>query len=557
MTDYDKAAAAFDTPGPVPEWAQQPHEAARYRYQDEDEKHLFTVHRFADKSFKQQAADGTWSMTGVRLVLFNLPAVVKAAADGRTIHLAEGEKDVCALTFAGHVATTAPGGAKATWRPEYTESLKGAAEVFVWQDKDAPGREHAAKVAESLKAAGIPHRIVEARAGKDAWDHLAAGWRADQALPVGVAQRLKVTRASEITPRVTHWLMDGKLAVGSLALLAGREGMGKSTVALTLAAQVTTGTMPGAFFGTPKSVVVVATEDAWEYTIKPRLMAAGADCDRVLRVEAFTPDGLDDMISLPADIPGLEKICRAEDVALIILDPLMSAVSGKIDTHKDHELRRALEPLTRLAVAARVTVLGLIHFNKTATTDPLTAIMGSRAFAAVVRAVLAVIVDPEDEERFLLGNPKNNLGRRNLPSLVYKITGAHVADTDEGAVWASKIEWLGEDDQSVSDVMEAAADKGKATTRTDEAAAWLREFLLARTEADPPCSASKAEVSEAGDAAGFPARLLRKAVPKAGVKIENLPTMPRTSRWSVDPFDPHPAVGLTGPTGRTGTHKPD
>lgn len=345
----------------------------------------------------------------------------------------------------------------------------------------------------------------------------------------------KITRASEIQPRVTHWLLEGKIPVGALALLAGREGIGKSTVALTFAAQLTRGTMPGAFHGTARSVVIVATEDSWSHTIVPRLMASGADLDRVLRVDAYTPEGFEDTISLPADLPELGKICKTENVALIILDPLMSAVSGRIDTHKDHELRRALDPLVRLAGTTRAAVLGLIHFNKTATADPLTAVMGSKAFAAVARAVLAVIADPDDRDRFLLGNPKNNLGRSNLPSLVYRITGAHVADTDEGAVWTSKIEWLGEDDQSVRDVMEATAERATGSQGA-ECAGWLREFLLAREDADPPHSAPRAEIVAAGRAEGYSLPTIKRAQAKAGVEIQNTRTVPRSTVWILTPF---------------------
>lgn len=529
FTAYDRAAEEFDQPGPVPGWVakQTPYPAARFEYTDEAGKPLFTVHRGANKTFKQQAADGSWSMKGVRLVLLGLPAVRKAAEAGGVIHVTEGEKDAHALRLEGHVATTAPGGAKAAWLDSYSKSLEGA-EVRVWQDKDDPGREHAAAVVKSLVAHGVRCQLVEARTGKDAWDHLAAGWSASQALEVAKPVRLKVTKASEIEIRAVRWLLQDKIAVGTLSLLAGREGIGKSTIAYTFGADLTRGRLPGAFKGRPRSVVVVATEDSWAHTIVPRLMAAGADLDRVLRVEAYSPEGFEDQLSLPADLPGLKRICGQEDVGLIILDPLMSAVDHKLDTHKDREVRKALDPLVRLAEATDSTVQGLIHLNKTGTTDPLNAVMGSKAFAAVARSVLTAMVDEDEKGRYLLGNPKNNLGPSNLPSQLYKITGERVGETGDGEpVWTSKIEWLGEDERTIGDVMQERAQRAGGS-KAAECAGWLREYLQ---EAGRPVP--KADVAAAAGAEGYSASTLDRARKKAGVLVTNTSTVPRTSLWSV------------------------
>ena len=79
---------------------------------------------------------------------------------------------------------------------------------------------------------------------------------------------------------------------------------------------------------------------------------------------------------------------REVGAALILLDPLMSRLDAKLDTHKDAEVRLALEPLVSIANSTGAAILGLIHLNKSLSTDPLTMLMGSRAFAAVARAVL-------------------------------------------------------------------------------------------------------------------------------------------------------------------------
>jgi hypothetical protein len=175
-------------------------------------------------------------------------------------------------------------------------------------------------------------------------------------------RRLRVQRASEIKARATRWLWHeirpeataSWLPLGGLVLLAGREGVGKSTIAYEIAARITRGTLAGAFYGTPRSVIISATEDAWEQTVVPRLMAADADLDRVIRVDAETPKGLPEAIKLPEDLDALDELIRDEDVALVLLDPLMGTISGALDSHKDHDIRLALEPVAQ----ARVHVAG-------------------------------------------------------------------------------------------------------------------------------------------------------------------------------------------------------
>src|SRR5476651_1994147 len=90
-----------------------------------------------------------------------------------------------------------------------------------------------------------------------------------------------LTKASQIKPRPVFWLWKNRLALGTLGLLAGRQGVGKSTLAYWVAARLTRGELYGTYFGTPKAVLICAAEDSWEHTIVPRLIAAGADRDRI------------------------------------------------------------------------------------------------------------------------------------------------------------------------------------------------------------------------------------------------------------------------------------
>src|SRR5262249_54281765 len=152
--------------------------------------------------------------------------------------------------------------------------------------------------------------------------------------------------------------------------------------------RLTRGALPGKYQGIPTDVAVVATEDAWEEVIVPRLVVAGTDLDRVHRVEARDEDGRRDIISVPADLEALVDLTTQLGIVLLLLDPLMSVIHASLDTHKDREVRRALDPLARFSSETGVTVLGLIHVNKSNGTDPLNLVMGSRAFSAVARSVL-------------------------------------------------------------------------------------------------------------------------------------------------------------------------
>src|SRR5262249_42426145 len=128
----------------------------QYVYVDEQGKPLSEVGRFpkADggKTFLQRRAgapDWKGGIRGVRRVLYHLPEVIAAVADGRAIWITEGEKHADLLRSRGRVATTNSMGA-GKWRRAYADVLAGAARVFVLADDDAPGREHADEIARSL-----------------------------------------------------------------------------------------------------------------------------------------------------------------------------------------------------------------------------------------------------------------------------------------------------------------------------------------------------------------------------------------------------------------------
>jgi len=371
-------------------------------------------------------------------------------------------------------------------------------------------------------------------------------------------RELKVVSAADIGMEATNWLWEdehGKwLPEGALSLMAGREGVGKSTVVTDIVARLTNGTLPGENFGTPRCVIICATEDSWRQTINPRLAAAGADLHRVKRVDAYTPEGFEGTLQLPEDIEQVRKITAEYDVALIVLDPLMSTLSAKLDTHKDAEVRRGLEPLSRLAHTANLAVIGLIHENKSSASDLLSRIMGSRAFTAVVRAVLYAAryePAPDDESdgrataedlaeleatfgpaprkpaEFIFGQSKSNLGRQIQISLRYQIEGVDVGwdDKRNKPITSSRIVWGEVEDQSVQDIVKAQ-ESVKRDVKVSEAKAWLKEFLTGKGEVPSQ------QVLKAGEALGHTRSTVQRA--RGALKIAVLPAGKETT-WSLLP----------------------
>ena len=266
-------------------------------------------------------------------------------------------------------------------------------------------------------------------------------------------RHLVVTSAADIAMKAIRWLWEYErhhwIPMGEITGLAGREGVGKSTWSAHIAARYQ-GRTAGGLHGKPKGVVIVTTEDDWNATVQPRLVAAGADLSKVYHVRALGVDGLEDTVSLPNDLAEFERVIKQYDVALVILDPLLTLINKKLDTHKDAEIRQALGPLTRVAHDTRTSFIGLIHVNKSTEGDLMNRVMGSRAIGAVVRAVLfcgtykpveeygrgrpevlLASVEARKRSRFVFGQIKNNLHAKVMESIEYRMEGQTVGYDDE------------------------------------------------------------------------------------------------------------------------------
>ena len=223
-----------------------------------------------------------------------------------------------------------------------------------------------------------------------------------------------LTCGTDLTPEPYRWLWQYWLAMGKLHILAGAPGQGKTTIALAMAASISIGgRWPDGSRCAAGNVLIWSGEDDPADTLVPRLMAAGADRARCFFIEGARRDG--EVVPFdPARDLGqlLEAIEKIGGISLLVIDPVVSAVTG--DSHKNTEVRRALQPLVDLAAKCDCAVLGITHFAKGGQgTDPAQRVVGSVAFTAVARVVMVaakVKGDEEGQDTRILARSKSNIG---------------------------------------------------------------------------------------------------------------------------------------------------
>jgi putative DNA primase/helicase len=289
-------------------------------------------------------------------------------------------------------------------------------------------------------------------------------------------------RASDIMPEPIAWFWPGRIARGKVTLIAGMPGLGKSQITAYLAATVSIGgTLPADGGKSPLgSVIFLSAEDDPADTIVPRLMAAGADRRRIEIVEAVSEPvagqpGIRRPVCLKSDLTLLSDVtARLGDTVLVIVDPL-SAYLGRVDSHKNAEVRVLLALLTDWAGQRQVAVVGVTHLNKGGG-DALSRFTGSMAFVAAARAGFLVVPDAEDETggRRLFLPAKNNIAKK-LPGLAFTVQGVTLANEIE----TSRIEWCpGEVNVSADEALYGAngedEDKSSVKREVDE---FLNDLL--------------------------------------------------------------------------------
>ena len=156
-----------------------------------------------------------------------------------------------------------------------------------------------------------------------------------------------LTDFTEIVAKPVRWAWQDRAALAKITASAGRPKIGKGLLYAHLIAQVTRGELPGDLDG-PRNAILVTTEDEPGDTIKPRLMAAGADLSRV---SIFQMGSKDEPVPfrVPQDAAELGRRVEEKQAALVVIDPLMEFIDGKVDSHKSHPVRQAIAALNQIA----------------------------------------------------------------------------------------------------------------------------------------------------------------------------------------------------------------
>ncbi|MEO1767818.1 AAA family ATPase [Thiobacter aerophilum] len=399
------------------------------------------------------------------------------------------------------------------------ESIKAARpgiELVIAADLAEGGKPHPQAI-EAARALSCPLVAppAEMDKGADFNDlHVKQGLEAVREVFESIEDDIAITRAFDLPMEPVRWLWDGWLPRGMLALLAGAPGCGKSTLAMAFAATVSSGgRWPDGARADAADVVIWSGEDDPKRTLKPRLAAAGADLRRCHFVES-TNDAEGPRPFDPAtDMPRLARALTRIRPALLILDPIVSAVTG--DSHKNAEVRRGLAPVVELAEKLDCAVLGITHTSKgTSGREPWERVTGSLAFAALARLVLFATTNRNAEENDLpprlLARVKSNIGP-DFGGFGYDIALTEAAP----GIPASRVEWLHAVEGEARAII-AQAEKWNDPAdgeggELEEAKRFLTDLLT-----DGPMAAK--EVKADADGAGFAWRTIHRAADALGVE---------------------------------------
>jgi putative DNA primase/helicase len=288
------------------------------------------------------------------------------------------------------------------------------------------------------------------------------------------------------------------------------------------------GYWPDDYTATRGSVVIWSGEDDPKDTLIPRLIACEADLERIFFVEDVLEDGKPRAFNPARDIEGLRAaIQKAGNVVLLIVDPIVSAVSG--DSRKNSETRAALQPLVNLAAEIGAALVGVTHFSKGSNgREPIERITGSIAFAALPRIIMIAAKEPSNEEgtecRRILARAKSNIGP-DEGGFAYRLKQVPMPGDDR--ITASIAEWGEMIEGSARDMLAVAeaADDEDGGTAFREAEEFLADVLA-------PGPVLAKEVQRQAKEAGVSDRTLKRAKAKLKVRSRRSAEPGASAHWT-------------------------
>ena len=292
---------------------------------------------------------------------------------------------------------------------------------------------------------------------------------------------IECVSAQKVEAEHVRWLWPLRIPLGKLSVFFGMPGGGKSTAATDVAARVTTGqAWPDTANNLePSDVVMLCAEDDLKDTVKPRLMAAGANLGRVhfaIRTTiTFNAKKSERHIAFDQDMAAMSRLlAKNPHIRLVVIDPLASYL-GKLSKIADKDMRPVLEALKNLAERHNVAVLTIDHFNKNIEQAALHRLSGAGALNAVPRALWAFTRDNNDKSAHHMLNAKMNItSEEQQAGMKFKFRSTEVMIKGSPASLAT-IEWGGKSDESLDDVLNSQTNPKEK--REAKARRFLQEYL--------------------------------------------------------------------------------
>ena len=306
-------------------------------------------------------------------------------------------------------------------------------------------------------------------------------------------ETVEIIRMSEVDTQTVEWLWEPYIPFGKVTIVQGNPGEGKTTFALRLAAACTTGgTLPGMKPLPPFQVIYQTAEDGLGDTVKPRLMEAEADLDRVLVIDESKQE-----LSLSDE--RIEKAIRQNGARLIILDPIQAYVGEKTDMNKANEIRPIFRRLAEVAERTACAVILIGHLNKAAGGQSAYRGLGSIDFRAAARSVLLIGRVKREPNIRVIVHDKSSLAPEGKPM-------AFCLDPETG------FEWVGEYDITADELLSGAG--GNTATKTEQAETLILDLLADENEM------TSEEVMKAAAEVGISERTLKTARRNLETRIE-------------------------------------
>ena len=305
---------------------------------------------------------------------------------------------------------------------------------------------------------------------------------------------VKIIRMSDVELTPVEWLWKPYLPFGKLSVLQGNPGEGKTYFAMHLAAACTNGKLlPNMERMEPFNVIYQTAEDGLGDTVKPRLIEAGADLDRVLVID-------NSEVQLTLSDERIEKAIVENNARLVIIDPIQAYLGADVDMNRANEVRPIFMRLGQVAQRTGCAILLIGHLNKAAGMQSLQRGLGSIDIAAAVRSVMFIGKLKHDPTMRILTHEKSSLAPPGA-SLAFSLG-------DEGG-----FRWVGEYDITADEMLSGI--EPQRETKTQQAKDLICTLLAGGKQV------LSEDIDKAALERGIPGRTVRDAKRELGDALKS------------------------------------